>query len=140
MSLALRRVKAYSQVAFVVLIVGATGLVLFQNRSNTVRFWFFGLTDEAKPVNVVWLLLWTASSTLLVARVFWFARGLWRNMRELRRLEQAAEAAEAQKQRAAEIERRERRLDEKLKAFGTQATNGGEEAFDEKPSRKENET
>ena len=38
------------------------GLVLYENRANYVEVWFFGLTDESKKVNVVWLMLSTALS------------------------------------------------------------------------------
>lgn len=118
MSLAFTRVRVYLRMAVVVGLVCAIGLVLFKNRSNAVTFWFFGLTDVTKPVNVVWLIVWTASSTLLVARVFWFARGIWREFRELKELEVAKATAEAQTQRAAELNERERRVEEKLKSAG----------------------
>lgn len=118
MSLAFTRVRVYLRVAVVAGLVCAIGLVLFKNRGNTVTFWFFGLTDAAKPLNVVWLIVWTASSTLLVARVFWFARGIWREFRELKELEVAKATAEAQTQRAAELDERERRVEEKLKSAG----------------------
>lgn len=118
MSLAFTRVRVYLRMAVVAGLVCAIGLVLFKNRSNAVTFWFFGLTDVTKPVNVVWLIVWTASSTLLVARVFWFARGIWREFRELKELEVAKATAEAQTQRAAELNERERRVEEKLKSAG----------------------
>ena len=118
MSLAFTRVRVYLRVAVVVSVVCAIGLVLFKNRANAVTFWFFGITDVTKPVNVVWLIVWTASSTLLVTRVFWFARGIWREFRELKELEVARATAEAQTQRAAELDERERKVEEKLKSAG----------------------
>ena len=119
MSLAFTRVRVYLRVAVVAGVVGAIGLVLFKNRSNAVTFWFFGLTDVTKPVNVVWLMFWTASSTLLIARVFWFARRIWREYRELKELEVAKANADAQERRAAELDERERRVEEKLKSAGS---------------------
>ena len=115
LTLAIHRVKVYLRTLAVALVVGAVGLVLFKNRSNYVEVWFFGLTDEAKKVNVVWLMLSTALGTLTAWRVVWFARGLWRDLREVARLK-AIEATDRQhKQRAAELEERERRIEEKLK-------------------------
>ena len=115
MSLAIKRLKVYLRTSIVVVVVGAIGLVLFKNRANYVEVWFFGLTDESKKVNVVWLMLSTALGTLTAWRVVWFARGLWRDMREVARLKAIEEADQKHKQRAAELEERERRIEEKLK-------------------------
>lgn len=115
MTLAIKQVKVYLRTIAVVLVVGAVGLVLFKNRSHYVEVWFFGLTDESKKVNVVWLMLSTALGTLTAWRVVWFARGLWRDMREVARLKAIEETDKQYKQRAAELEERERRIEEKLK-------------------------
>ncbi len=139
MNLALRRVKVYAQVAFVSLLVCTIAWVLFKNRKNTVAFWFFGFTDPANKYNIVWVLAWTASGTLAVARVFWFARGLWRNFRELRQAEQVADAREAQQQRATDLEDKQRELDEKLKSLEAKNENDGEEQSEESTAPKEKE-
>ena len=115
MTLAIKQVKVYLRTIAVVLVVGAVGLVLFKNRTNYVEVWFFGLTDESKKVNVVWLMLSTALGTLTAWRVVWFARGLWRDLREVARLKAIEETDQQHKQRAAELEQRERRIEEKLK-------------------------
>ena len=115
MSLTFKRVKVYLRTSIVVVVVGAIGLVLFQNRSNRVAFWFFGLTDEDKRTNVVLLMLWTGAGTLTTWRILSFARGLWRDLREVSRLKAIEEATKLQQQRAAEIDERERRIEEKLK-------------------------
>ena len=115
MTLAIKQVKVYLRTIAVALVVGAVGLVLFKNRTNYVEVWFFGLTDGSKKVNVVWLMLSTALGTLTVWRVVWFARGLWRDLREVARLKAIEEADQQHKQRAAELEERERRIEEKLK-------------------------
>lgn len=139
MNLALRRVKVYAQVAFVALLVCAIAWVLFKNRKNEVAFWFFGLTDPTRKYNVVWVLVWTASSTLAVTRLFWFARGLWRNFRELRRAEQVAAATQAQKKRATDLENRQRELDEKLQAIESKKEPNGEELSQDSTAPKEND-
>ncbi len=115
MSLAIKRFKVYLRTLLVVVVVGAIGLVLFKNRSHTVAVWFFGLTHEDDPTNVVWLLLWTAGGTLTAWRVAWFARGLWRDLREVGRLAAIEEATRLHEKRAAELDERERRIEEKLK-------------------------
>lgn len=115
MSLALKQVKVYVRTAALAAVVIAVALVLFRNRHNTVAVWFFGLTDETKPVNVVWLLLSTASCTLVVTRVLSFGWGVLRELREVRRLEKEKQTEVQSKQRAADLEQREKRLDEKLK-------------------------
>ena len=115
MSLAIKRLTVYLRTIAVALVVGAVGLVLFENRANSVEVWFFGLTDESKKVNVVWLMLSTALGTLTAWRIVWFARGLWRDMSEVARLKAIEETDRQHKQRAAELEERERRIEEKLK-------------------------
>ena len=115
MSLAIKRLKVYLRTSIVVVVVGAIGLVLFKNRANYVEVWFFGLTDESKKVNVVWLMLSTALGSLTAWRVVWFARGLWRDFREVARQKAVEEATKLQESRAAELEERERRIEEKLK-------------------------
>ena len=115
MTLAIKRAKVYLRTFIVVMVVGAIVLVLFKNRANYVEVWFFGLTDESKKINVVWLLLSTALGTLTAWRVVWFARGLWRDLREVARLKAIEETDREQKQRVAELEQRERRIEEQLK-------------------------
>ena len=116
MSLAFKRVKVYVRVLIIAVLVVVIGLILFQNRQNSVRFWFFGLTDESRQMNVVWLLVWTASSTLLVARIFWYLRGVWRDLRELKQVDAERAVVEVQEERTAGLEERERRLVERLDA------------------------
>ena len=122
MSLAIKRLKVYLRTSIVVVVVGAIGLVLFENRANYVEVWFFGLTDESKKVNVVWLMLSTALGTLTAWRIVWFARGLWRDLREVGRLAAVEEATKLHEKRAAELDERERRIEETLKR--TAASNG----------------
>jgi low affinity Fe/Cu permease len=138
MNLALRRAKVYAQVALVALLVCTIAWVLFKNRKNEVAFWFFGLTDPAAKYNVVWVLVWTASTTLAVARIFWFARGLWRNVRDLRRAERVVAATEAQKKRATDLENRQREIDEKLQALEAERTTDGEDVSQEQKAPEEN--
>lgn len=115
MSVAWKRWTVYVRGGLVVAAVLAIGLVLFQNRANKVAFWFFGLTDDARPVNVVWLMLGTASGTLFVWRVLRFGRGLWRDARELKRLDEAKRKNAELDRRRADLEERERRIDDKVK-------------------------
>lgn len=111
MSLAFKRFKLYLRVAAISIVAVAVLAVLFMNRSNEVRVWFFGLTSEA-PVNVVWLMLSTALGTLTARRVFAFSRGLWRDLKEWKREVAAAALEQEQRFRAADLELRERKLKE----------------------------
>ncbi|MBI4718023.1 MAG: hypothetical protein HY763_09485 [Planctomycetes bacterium] len=104
MRLAWKRFRVYVRGIAVVAAALAVAVVLFQNRANEVSFWFFGLTDETRKINVVWLILSTAAATRLMWWVFALGWGLWRDWREVKRLE----AARALVQRAAELEARER--------------------------------
>lgn len=122
-SLAMKRLTVYLRVLIVLLVVGAIGLVLFKNRSYTVHVWFFGLTDAGKPVNVVWVMVWTAGFTRAVWWVVSFTHGLMRDYRELNRKRAAVEAEKRHQQRAAELEERERRIEEKLRRAAGNETN-----------------
>lgn len=130
MSLAIKRIKVYVRVLIVAVLVVTIGLVLFKNRNNSVGFWFFGLTDESKPTNVVWLLVWTASSTLLVARIFWYLRGVWRDLHELKQTDAHRAAIKEQEKRTTELAERERRLIERLDAANGRDSAGLEDSND----------
>lgn len=117
MSLALKRVKVYLRVAIVAVIVGAIAIVLIKNRNHRVSFWFFGLLDEHRQVNVVLLIWVVAGTTLLVARIVWFMRGLIRDMREVKQLNATKALEEQHRRRAAELAERERKFNEKLAAL-----------------------
>ena len=116
MSLATKRVKVYSQLVFLVALVGAISIVVFKNRHNEAQIWFFGFTDGDKQINVLWLLAWTASATLLIAKLIWFMRGLLRDMRDVKKMEEATVIAKEQLRREADLAERERIVSEKLKA------------------------
>ena len=66
----------------------------------------------------MWLLVWTASTTLLVARICWYLRGVWGDLRELNRVDAEQSAEDTQQKQADERAERERRLIEKLDAAG----------------------
>ncbi len=131
MKLAYEQTKVYVRVILVLVVVVGGGLVLFFNRSHSVQVWFFGLTDDASPVNVVWLMLCTSAATLVTWWVLKLGWGLWRDLIKVRRLK-AQQAIESQHQaRMAELDKREQRIDDKLKRAleseedtGTDSTEG----------------
>ena len=114
MSVAIKQIRVYVRGALVVLVALAIMLVLFKNRSHAVQFWFFGLTDGTKPINVVWLLLCTAVATLIT---WWIILLAWRLVREVRAIQREraiAHVSTAIERRAAELDERERRIDKKV--------------------------
>lgn len=115
MSLALRRFGVYLRLILALLVLGAIGLVLFQNRNYKVRLWFFGLIDETKEINIVWVILSTALITRTVWFVLSFCSRLWRDLREVRKEEAREEVAKEQQRRETDLADRERRLQEQLK-------------------------
>lgn len=114
MSLALKQFRVYFRVAVILAVAVAVGLLLFNNYDHKVVFWFFGLTDAEKPTNVVMLIAYTASLTLASWWTLSLARGLWRDLRAVERARDANQAAKILEQRAAELEERERRIDDKV--------------------------
>jgi len=124
MNLAWRDVRAYVRFSIVAFAVFAVVLVLFKNRNNYVSFWFFGITDEAKPINVVWLVLSTSAVSLNIAWLTRMARGLIRDFRDMK--QQAVKEAEERKQveRAAALDERERCIEERLKEVSAASAGG----------------
>ncbi len=127
MSLAFRQLRVYVRLALILVVVLTVGLVLVKNRGNEVPVWFLWFTDDAKPVNVVWLMLSTAAGTLVSWWAFSLGWGVWRDMREMRRLRTINEATKNLEQRASTLDQRERRIDQKLKnAIGQEQEVGDE--------------
>jgi type VI protein secretion system component VasK len=115
MSLAYRQFKVYLRIALVVIVLVLAGWILFKNRHHTVKIWFFGLTDPEKEVNVVWVMLWTVAITRTVWWVFSFSYGLMRDWREIKRQQAEADAKRQHERRVAELDERERKLNETMK-------------------------
>ena len=115
MSVAFKQLRVYVRSVFILTVTVAVGLVLFKNRNHEVSFWFLWLTDDAKPINVVWLILCTGVGTLVTWWAFSLGWGLWRDAREVKRLRAVDEAASKLDKRTTELDERERRIDEKLR-------------------------
>ncbi len=125
MSLAYKQFKVYLRIIVVAVVVALVGYILFKNRNYTVQFWFFGVTDETKPFNVIWLLWWTAGGTLIVARIVWFTRGLVRDYRAIQKQKTEQLAAVQQSQREKQLQERERRVAEMMLDKPASADNVG---------------
>ena len=115
MSLALRRIKVYSRLTLIVLIVVAICAVLWNNRSHRVSIWFFWLVEEDAPVKVIWLIVYVALGTLVSYWILSTIRGLWRDMKKVARDSELQEQKQQQEERARELQEQERRIDAKLK-------------------------
>ena len=115
MSLAFRRVKVYSRLTLIVLVVIAICVVLWKNSGNRVNIWFFWLIDEETPVNVIWLILCAALGTLVSYWTLSTVWGLWRDMKKVAHDTALREQQKEQETRARELQEREARIDAKLK-------------------------
>lgn len=116
MSLAYKRFRVYLRLIVLILLVGAVGLVLFENREHKVNVWFFGLVDRGRQINVLWVILWTA----LFTRVAWFLMAfsfrLWKDFRDVRSADAQLLAQSELKRREAELLEREQRLTQQANA------------------------
>lgn len=115
MHLAIKTFTVYLRVVVVLLVVGAIGLILFNNRSHTVSVWLFGLTNPNEPVNVVWVMLATSVVTLVAWWLVLLGRGLVRDFREVKRERESAATQKHTEQRVAELDERQRRVEQQLK-------------------------
>ncbi len=128
MSLAYKQVKVYVRITVVVLIVLVFAIVLFMNRHHTVNFWFFGLTDADKKINVVWLVLSTAAAAKTLWWAVSFTLSLRRDLKELKRERERQEIEMKQAAKARELDERERRLAQQLQ--GNTTTNSDDSALE----------
>lgn len=112
MSLALKRIKAYLKLAIIIAVVVAILLVVLKNRTNTADVWLFA---DFPQVNVLWLILVTAVSAVVIWWGLWKVFGVLRELREVRRLRQAQAQIEDQRRLAQELAEREKRIDAKVR-------------------------
>ncbi len=112
---AFQQLKVYVRAGLLLVVAVVVALVFLNNRGHSVSIWFFGLTDDQKPVNVVWLMLCTAVATLVVWWTGSLAWGLLRDMREVKRRRNIDAANKVIEGRAADLDKRERRIDSKLR-------------------------
>jgi len=131
MSLALRQFTVYLRFALILVVGGGVAIVLFANRSNSVPFWFFGLRNADTPVNVVWLMLGAAAGTMIAWWALSFAWGLIRDWRRLDRMRAVSELEASQRSREAELESRERHVNEAERAATRAAETAKEEPLAE---------
>jgi len=112
-NLAWKRLTVYLRLSIIVLVVGTIAFVLFKNRNYRVKFWFFGLVDETKEINVVWVIVSTATVTRLIWSILAFCSKMWRDLREVRKQDAQKRMEESMKRREAELTEREARLNQK---------------------------
>jgi len=113
-SLAFKRFNVYLRLSVVILLVGAIGLILFKNRNHAVNLWLFGLIEETRQVNVVWVILWTALITRVAWFIFAFSLRLWRDYRAIQKQDAVDQVTKEQQRREADLAERERRLNQQL--------------------------
>lgn len=126
MSLAFKQVKVYSKLVVFLVLAGAIAAILIKNRHHEVNVWFFGLVDAAQPVNVVWLMVWTAIGAVVSWWILRTALTLVKDMRELRRDERIREREKSQQELAKKLQDQERRIDEKIQKTISQEADPGE--------------
>ena len=112
MNLAFRALKVYLRLAIVAILVAGVALVFYMNRANEVRFWFFWVRDESQPVNVVWLMIGTGAGAVAGCWTLVLAWRVFRDWRELSRLREVEAREKVYRTREAELDARERRLEE----------------------------
>lgn len=112
MTLVLRRIWVYLKLIVILAVVALILTVVFKNREYTAKVWFFQSYDD---VNVLWLILITAISSIIGWWGFLKIFSVIRELRAVRREEQTKKQFEEQRRIASELAERERRIDEKVK-------------------------
>ena len=112
MRLALQRVKVYLKLTAILAVVAVILVIVLENQDNKANIWFFRPYEQ---VNVLWLILITAVSSIAS---WWIVLKIFGTLRELRGLKRAREdqqRIEEQQRLARELAEREKRIDEKLR-------------------------
>lgn len=112
MKLALQRIKVYLKLVAIIAVVATILTIALMNQGNTANVWFFGQYDG---VNVLWLILIAAVSSIAS---WWIVLKIFGTLRELRGLKRAREDQQRigeQQRLARELAEREKRIDEKLR-------------------------
>ena len=112
MTLVLRRIWVYLKLTAILAVVAVILTVVVENRDNTANVWLFKTYDN---LNVLWLILITAISSIVGWWGFLKVFGVIRELREVRRKAAEQRQIEEQRRLASELAERERRLDEKVK-------------------------
>ncbi len=112
MGLALRRIKVYCKLALMVAVAVLIFLVVVCNRQNEADVWFL---TKFEKVNVLYLILVTAVSSVVLFWAITRIRGVIREVRLVREERRNAEQAAQQKKLSEELADREKRIDEKLR-------------------------
>lgn len=112
MNLAIRRITVYLKLVAIIAVVVLALLVVLMNRSHTADIWFFRKYEQ---VNVIYLILVTAGSSIVG---WWIVRKIFKVLREMRELRQARAlkaVEQRQRQREQELADREKRIDQKVR-------------------------
>lgn len=112
MSLALKRIKVYLKLTAIVAVVAIILIIVLKNQDNTANIWFFGPYDK---VNVLWLILITAISSIASWWILLKVFGTLRELRGLRKARMEKQRIDEQQRLARELAEREKRIDEKLR-------------------------
>lgn len=112
MTLALRRLKVYLKLVAIGAVVVMVLLIVLMNRTNDADVWLF---HQYRDVNVVWLILVTAVSSIVAWWVVGKVFAVIRELRQVQRQKREEIARREQRRQAEELAERERRLDEKVR-------------------------
>lgn len=113
MSLALKSLKVYLKLFAILAAAVVILLTVVMNQENKATIWFLWRSYE--QVNVLWLILITAVSSVVSWWAFLKLFGILREFREVRKARRTQFQTEEQQRLARELAEREKRLDEKLR-------------------------
>ncbi len=111
MRLVMKRFGVYARLTAIIALAMVIGLVILQNRNNTVTVWFFATYDS---INVLWLMLVTAVASVVSWWMLTASLGLWRDMRALHQADILAEQERERSEREQKLKETEDRIDRKL--------------------------
>jgi len=112
MGLAFRQIKTYAKITLIVATALAVVLVIVMNGDNTADVWLF---HHFKQINVLWLMLVSGASAVVMVWILRRVRKVLREVRELRQAKAVEQKLNEQRRLAEELRRQEERIDAKIK-------------------------
>ena len=123
MGLALRQIKTYAKLVAMVAAAVAVLLVVLMNRNHKVDVWLF---HSFPQTNVLWVMLVSGISAVVIAWTLARVRRVIRDVREIRKAKVVEAQMAEQRRLAAELKEQEDRIDTKIQSSIGQADSSEE--------------
>jgi uncharacterized membrane protein (DUF106 family) len=117
MGLALKQIKTYAKLVLMIAVALLILLVIVMNRNHKVEVW---LIYRFPQTNVLWVMLVSGLSTVVIVKASGWVRKVLRDMKQLRKARDAETKVAEQRELAAKLKEQESRIDSKIEEMISQ--------------------